>query len=144
MEYRGLWNDKDNRWTPEIKAQVPYANEDDGVFFVEDKDFVKAFEAFTISYYSKDKHSSHYEVLNDNGKTREFTFELPIEQEAFIGISFYNRRMYPEMCRKSMTTSQFTLILPDGSEETMQTIEYEPFNQLHSMTFPKGKYTVKV
>ena len=61
--WSGPWNDKDTKnWTEEFKKQVPYKDEEDGFFFVEDKDFVKAFNGFTISYYSNDKHSSHYEV----------------------------------------------------------------------------------
>ena len=54
--WNGPWNDKDTkRWTEDYKRQVPYKDENDGVFFVEDKDFDQAFNGYTISYYQNDK-----------------------------------------------------------------------------------------
>ena len=39
--YNGPWNDKDTEnWTAENKSQVPFSNANDGMFFIEDKDFV--------------------------------------------------------------------------------------------------------
>jgi hypothetical protein len=49
--YNGTWNDKSIFWTPLKKAQVPYVNADDGIFFIEDLDFIGAFSTFDISLY---------------------------------------------------------------------------------------------
>jgi aminopeptidase C len=38
--YSGYWNDKSSLWTDSFKAQVPYAREDDGIFFIDDIDFL--------------------------------------------------------------------------------------------------------
>jgi hypothetical protein len=53
--YRGPWHDKSNRWTAEYMAQVPYADENDGIFFIEDIDFVYAFYMIVVSYYDNNK-----------------------------------------------------------------------------------------
>jgi hypothetical protein len=53
--YNGPWNDKSWLWTAAYKAQVPFSDEDDGTFFIEDIDFPKAFSAFVVSYYDNDK-----------------------------------------------------------------------------------------
>jgi len=99
--YNGDWNDKDTKnWSEENKKQVPYKDADDGVFFVEDKDFVKAFDTFTINHYSEKKKASHFDVKNDDGNAKVFTFEVPSDQEGFVGMSFYNERMYPNDCKK--------------------------------------------
>ena len=48
--YNGPWNDNDSRWNEQTIPQVPdYKKADDGSFFVEENDFVKAFHRFAIS-----------------------------------------------------------------------------------------------
>lgn len=49
--YTGPWSDGDSRWTTWYKSQVPYANSNEGNFFMEVSDFVKAFYYFTVNYY---------------------------------------------------------------------------------------------
>jgi hypothetical protein len=65
--YDGNWNDQDTtHWTAAAKAQVPYANNtNDGLFFIEDKDFVVAFQTFTISYQHDGWNNNILEVLSD-------------------------------------------------------------------------------
>ena len=143
--WSGPWNDKDTkRWTADYKKQVPYKDENDGVFFVEDKDFVKAFKEFTISFYSNGKHSSHYEVLNDDGNTKVFNFEVPSDQKGYVGMSFYNKRMYPENCKKDKASGKFILIDPKGKAYSMQAFDLISFNFIHVKNLIKGKYTVVV
>ena len=73
--YHGPWNDTDtSRWTTEYKAQVPYINKSDGSFFMEISDFVMAFSSFQIGYVHDDYYRSYYEVTNDDGTQRSFTF----------------------------------------------------------------------
>ena len=42
--YTGNWNDNYSGWTAAFKSQVPFVNNtNDGVFFIEDVDFMKQF-----------------------------------------------------------------------------------------------------
>jgi len=75
-KYTGPWNDTDSRWTPALRAQVPYINNtNDGGFFIEEKEFVYAFNYFTLGYIRDGWNNSYYEVLNDTtGALQTFTF----------------------------------------------------------------------
>jgi hypothetical protein len=53
--YNGAWNDKSELWTTEYKAQVPYTDADDGIFFIEESDFQRAFDKCVVSYYDPAK-----------------------------------------------------------------------------------------
>lgn len=99
--YNGKWGDSDTAsWTAAAKAQVPYVNADDGVFFIEDTDFVNCFDSFTIAYLHDDWNNNIFEVLSDTaGAKRTFTFTLATAQEVYIGMEFYDSRMYAAGCK---------------------------------------------
>lgn len=95
--YTGAWNDADTtRWTAAAKAQVPYVNDqNDGRFFIEASDFVKSFDSFVISYLRQGWVNNIVDVTNDSaGAQRTWTFTLDKAQEVFVGMEFYNSRMY--------------------------------------------------
>ena len=76
--YTGPWYDGDSRWTAAIKAQVPYANSNEGYFFIEVNDFILGFYYFTINYMRDTWRTNYYEKLSDDGSLayRNFTFTL--------------------------------------------------------------------
>ena len=65
--YTGKWSDGDTAsWTDSAKKQVPYINNDnDGLFFIEDTDFIQAFPDWTISFYRDGWTNNIAEVVND-------------------------------------------------------------------------------
>ena len=97
--YWGAWNDGDSRWTAAFKAQVPYANANDGYFFVENTDFVNFFFYFQVNYVRDTWNTNYYERKNDNGAWNSYTFTLPSAQTVYIAADFYNPRMYAPGCR---------------------------------------------
>jgi hypothetical protein len=42
--YNCAWNDKDERWTAGFKSQVPYADKDDGLTYMDIEDFVRTWD----------------------------------------------------------------------------------------------------
>ena len=51
-EFNGEWSDYSDRWTPEIKAQCEYPeeeNDDDGIFYMSFEDFIKCFSNMDIA-----------------------------------------------------------------------------------------------
>lgn len=40
-EWKGDWSDESNKWTPQLKQELGLKNEDDGVFFMNYRDFIK-------------------------------------------------------------------------------------------------------
>ncbi len=50
--YTGDWRDSDTtHWTTSAKSQVDYASADDGIIFVDHRDFIQNFYGFQISHY---------------------------------------------------------------------------------------------
>jgi hypothetical protein len=95
--YTGNWNDADTtHWTTLAKSQVPYVdNTNDGVFFMEDCDFVVGYEGFWIGYFIDSYVNNYLEVLSDTGATQSFTFTTTAAGTQYVGIEFYDPRMYP-------------------------------------------------
>lgn len=98
--YNGAWNDNDSRWTSAYRAQVPWSqNTNDGYFYIEVGDFMSAFNYFQVNYINNDWYQSYYERKNDDGQWKTYTFTLKRSQDVFIGMDFYNPRMYAQGCR---------------------------------------------
>jgi hypothetical protein len=95
--YTGNWNDDDTtHWTALAISQVPFVNNsNDGVFFMEDKDFVIGYSGFWIGYYIDSYINNYLEVLSDAGTTQTYTFTTTAAGTQYVGIQFYDPRMYP-------------------------------------------------
>lgn len=52
-KYSGPWNDKDENWTPELKAKFDMVNKNDGIFYVPIDIFLKVFKRISYLYYRK-------------------------------------------------------------------------------------------
>lgn len=99
--YSGPWNDGDSRWTTAYKNQVPYANnKNDGGFFIDVTDFVRAFYYFQIGFVNDNWKISQYEVMNDTTSAeRSFNFTIAKTQPLYIQGDFYDSRMYAPGCK---------------------------------------------
>lgn len=74
--YTSQWADKGSAWTSAYKAQVPYSeNTNDGIFFIEDTDFVNAFYYYQIGYVHDNYAHSYYSKTNDNGALAAYNFK---------------------------------------------------------------------
>jgi len=103
------WSDIDTaNWTPAVAAQVGFvSNVNDGVFFIEDKDFVKAFSGFVMSYNFAGWVVSAKFVENQ-GSTSTSTFAFTLTADApslYVGMQFYNYMMYPKDCHWRASSS---------------------------------------
>jgi len=63
--YTGPWNDASSLWTENYMLQVDFKAINNGVFYIEDTDFVKCFEEFSISYFSESSNHSWYLQSNE-------------------------------------------------------------------------------
>jgi hypothetical protein len=119
--YTGNWSTTDyTNWTPSNKRQANFANNTiNGLFFVEDKDFVQAFQSFTINYYSESFVNNYLEVLNDNGSANYYSFTLATTGYVYLSVDFYTARMYPLSCRGPLDQSNGLLSLQTLSGATV-------------------------
>lgn len=47
-EWTGDWSDKSNLWTDKLKKDVNFTDADDGLFFIDFKNFLKTYESISI------------------------------------------------------------------------------------------------
>lgn len=58
--YHGPMDSNDPAFTDSMKNAVGYTDDNDGIFFIPDVDFLKAFEKFAVAYYSEKAQISWY------------------------------------------------------------------------------------
>jgi hypothetical protein len=56
FEWRGAWSDDSSDWTDELRAELVWTSEDDGVFFMQLSDFVKVFSVVHINNVTEGWH----------------------------------------------------------------------------------------
>jgi hypothetical protein len=78
-----------------------FVTADDGIFYIEDVDFVNAFTETSFHYYSDNWVVSTAEALTDDGRKRRFDFSVTSATELYVGITFYNPRMYANGCKSN-------------------------------------------
>ena len=130
--YNGPWNDNDNRWNAMTMPQVPdFKKANDGTFFIEENDFVKAFSRFDISEMRDDFIVKYTEVLGDDGSKKQFSINVMNKGPVNIGMEFYNPRMYPKACKTGTTLAIAELLLNGKIIKTLMAKDYEGFNNMY-------------
>ena len=65
-EYNGDWEDSDDKWTTEIKKQCEFKEENnEGIFYMPYKDFVKYFDVIHIAKINQDYESTYFKITKD-------------------------------------------------------------------------------
>jgi hypothetical protein len=92
--YSGNWRDVDvTHWTTSAISQAAYVNNtNDGDFFIEDKDFVQAYDGFIVSYYHDAYVNSYVSLTSDNLNAYAYKFTTTKTEEVNIMIDFYAMR----------------------------------------------------
>jgi len=63
-QYRGPYNDKDRRWTSDLKKAANLESANDGIFWIPKEDFVKAFDVLEVSHIVKNAKINYF--FNEN------------------------------------------------------------------------------
>jgi hypothetical protein len=75
--FSGSWKEGASNWNLIKSASVGYvANTNDGVFYLEDFEFVQAYSGIYIGYYNSTNVNNYLEVRNDNYANYYFEFTL--------------------------------------------------------------------
>lgn len=108
--YNGKWNDSDTAsWTPAAISQTGFVkNLGDGVFWIDYRDFVRAFSSYSIGYINDKYVHSTVEAV-DTLTLQSFNFTVPTSQSAYVMVDFYNWRMYPSTCRTVASSGYLNL-----------------------------------
>ena len=114
--YTGKWSDDDTKsWTADFIKQVNFvSNINDGIFFIENTDFIHAFESFVISYYYDNGKISYTEVLGDSLAPTYIQFDFNSDWDLYLLIDFYTERMYPKSCRTDDSEGAISIYTKNG------------------------------
>lgn len=83
-------------------------------------------------------------VWNDTANLGNyFNFTLKKATDGFLGIDYYNTRMYPKGCRPELTISDVTVIKDGVVVSSFRPYEYQHYGFIRD-TWKAGKYSVFV
>ena len=95
-EFTGEWSDYSKKWTPELKKQCDFVEEnEDGIFYMSFKDFMKYYMLFDIAKIKENYQSSFCKVKKNQSTTCQ-VIELEIKEQypsSFIQIYQKNPRI---------------------------------------------------
>lgn len=86
----------------------------DGVFFIEQSEFMKSFRSLTTGYTRNYKHGQSV-FKNDDGQKKTINMNLKDEKEVFVRVMSWNRRMYAIGCLKYYNYGDVKIYSPSGS-----------------------------
>lgn len=94
-EWNGDWSDHSDLWTKELRDQLKHEAEDDGVFFINETDYLEHFDYTAICYYEDNFTSSTIRVAEQRAYF-SFTLTEPMAETSFIlaqpGPKMFGRR----------------------------------------------------
>jgi hypothetical protein len=143
--YNGPWSDNSPLWTPAFKAQVPYVdNTSDGAFFIDENDFVNAFNTIQVGYVYQGWKHSYYSRTGDDGSLQAYTFTLPSAQQIFVLADLYDYRMYPTGCKSSYTEGTLSIYIGSTLLGSTTVSDELGFSYSYYQTLAAGTYTAKL
>lgn len=97
LEWNGAWSDTSAEWTPELKAEIWGHNQaDDGLFFMELKDFVRFFEGMQCLKYRPGWVLSHCDGQFPVDPTEtDCAFGVEITHDCALAVNVYQSRNTP-------------------------------------------------
>lgn len=113
--YMGPWSDFDERWTQEMRQQIPFADPTEGVFYIDPEHFMEVFEIYEVAMHKEDAMLSYVEA-NDQTGNFEYILSVPSTVEAHITIDIFDPRMFPPSCQQGYSKLKAWLLTKDGVE----------------------------
>jgi len=91
-EWKGAWSDESPEWTEELKKQLNVKDDDDGVFYMPFKDFLKYYSDVQICKIHDDYHYTSIKV-NTNHKNGNF-FKVRVQKDGkyFLTVNQQSKR----------------------------------------------------
>ena len=98
-EWNGDWSDKSKKWTPALKKEVGFTDAaEDGIFWMEAKDFVKKFSEIGVCkvHEGYQYNSIQYDNINLKEKLTSVFIKLTITKKShmFVEVNQADKRYY--------------------------------------------------
>lgn len=97
IEWDGNWGDNSEVWTQEMLNKLGHTKADDGMFFMEFKEYLECFGETVICQYNDNYKYSYFKATSDK---KAVYYNMKIEQkgEYFITINNVSKRRMPSVC----------------------------------------------
>lgn len=76
VEWKGDWSDLSHLWTPELKKQLGWANQNDGLFFIGLTDYLTHYRATSVCFAEANNLHSHKSFNMEARKTLFLSFTM--------------------------------------------------------------------
>lgn len=94
-EWTGSWSDNDHsKWTPQMKQLLNHSGEDDGIFFMPYKDFLKYFHDYQICFYEDEYKYSAKRYNSSSQRPTIIEFQVKKKGDYYFCINQINRRFF--------------------------------------------------
>ena len=133
FEWKGKFNDNDEKnWNriPLLKQLVGYNNNDDGIFFMEFKDYYKKFHSTYILNYLKDW-IYNYKIINQKNNNFFSCVKVVLKKENKIRFGLHVKQSRINLMEKSIKLYPVLLIIVKYNQESN---EYKLINSVYDIT----------
>lgn len=97
-EWSGDWSDKSDKWTPELKEQLNFEEEEDGTFFICYSDFLKYYTTTHVCMHDDSFYLNYkkFKILESDKKYKEklIYFKITEHTSGFFMVNMKNTRIY--------------------------------------------------
>ncbi|CDW73061.1 calpain family cysteine protease containing protein [Stylonychia lemnae] len=156
--FTGNWKDSSPIWNANGETydkQVNLTIADDGIMWVEESEFVKAFNQLEVSHYQKNWEFSWYNKEDDNGQKALYYFKLDKTTQLIIKLDIYSSRMYAFNCKTlgdDDTSLDLRLVSIDSAGKILNQFSYKSLSSMDSFGWinqtenplKPGQYRVEV
>ena len=114
-EWKGAWSDDSDLWTDELKEEIGFVNQLDGVFCMSWNDFLRYYSDVQICYYHDGYKYSALQLASPKNKKVIISFKLEMKGKYYLSLNQKNRRAFPKSKRyKYSNLSYIVAKLNDG------------------------------
>ena len=151
-EWIGDWSDKSELWDEVTKSQVKLEDKDDGIFFINEKDFFKYFIKVEICFLFLDSEEVIYEIEGEENLKNGSVFLIETKEEGFLNISVprENWRVHRNLKDKRLPTYISVVKCEPSTENKLKAFSnYNGFSEANenctlNSRITKGKYLIYV
>jgi len=93
-EWKGEWSDNSSKWTPQLKTSLGFSKGDDGIFFMNFKDWQKYFYDYQVCYYNDNFKYSCQKFNSSPSEPTHISFRLDQGGEYYFTVNQVNKRMF--------------------------------------------------
>lgn len=97
-----------------------------------------------VNYYTDTYKTTYLEVTNDDLSQKTYSFNITTKGEYYIGVEFYNPRMYPAGCKSTYSNGYMSVLTGTGAALSSNVYIYDGSynNYVNFKSLDIGQYRI--